>query len=255
MNSRALFTIVLLGAAHGHAVAGQAQPPPAPPPPPPPALEGTAELAFVGTTGNASTSTLGIGAEVIARPERWLVRNRAAFVRNEAEDVLTAESWLYALRVEHALTSRVSAFGEYGFFRDRFAGVAKRNGAIGGVSWKAIDRPAHRLSLDAGVGYLNEDRLTGEDISSATYSGAAAYRWRLSETAEVTDEALLTGTFADRDDWRLLHTLSVTTRLTDLFSLKVSTAARYVNFPAPGFRRTDTTTSIALVAKFARPPR
>ena len=241
---------VALPATPAHA--GQAQPAPAPPPPP--RLEGTAELAYVGTTGNASTSTFGVGAELIARPDDWLIRNRAAFVRNKSEDALTAESWAYGLRVEHALTSRLSALGEYAFFRDRFAGVAKRHATTLGLTWKAVDRPVHRLSLDAGVGYLREDRFTGADVSSATYSGAAAYRWKLSETAEFSNETLLTGTFDHRDDWRLLETLAVSARLTELLSLKFSTAVRYANFPAPGFRRTDTTTSIAFVAKFSRPP-
>ena len=255
--------LVLVCALSGSATvaAAQAQAPPAqptpqpPPPPPPPLAEGTAELAFVGTSGNASTSTFSVGGELIARPDSWLVRNRAAFVRNESEDALTAESWIYGLRVEHRLTDRLSAFGDYAFFRDRFSGIAKRNGLTAGATWKAVDRPAHRLSFDAGAGYLNEDRLTGLDISSATYSGAAAYRWKLSETSEINDETLVTGTFDDRDDWRVLHTLGVTAQLNAVLSLKFSTAARYAKSPAPGFRRTDTTTAIALVAKFTRPRR
>lgn len=210
-------------------------------------------MAFVGTTGNASTSTFGVGGELIGRPESWLIRNRATFVRNRSEAVLTAESWMYGLRVEHALTTRLSAFGDYGFFRDRFAGVAARNGAAGGVSWKAVDRPAHRLSVDAGLGYLHEDRFTGTDVSSAVYAGAVAYRWKISDTAEVSDETQLTGTFDDADDWRLLQTLAVTARMTQVLSLKFSTTARFANSPAPGFRRTDTTTSVALVARFTRP--
>jgi putative salt-induced outer membrane protein len=256
MTSRApILTLLFLGLLAAPADAGQPQAPPPAPPPPPPVVEGTAELAFVGTTGNASTNTFGVGAELIARPDGWLIRNRAAFVRNEADDAVTAESWVYGLRVERTLTTRLSAFGDYAFFRDRFAGVSSRNAALAGISWKAIERTAHHLSFDAGGGYLKERRLTGDDISSASYSGAAAYRWKLSETAEIADEAQLTGTFDDRDDWRAANALAITARLTELLSLKFSTAARYANSPAPGFRRTDTTTSIALVAKFSRPPR
>jgi hypothetical protein len=38
------------------------------PAPPPPAREGSAEFAFVGTTGNSSTQTIGLGGELIYRP-------------------------------------------------------------------------------------------------------------------------------------------------------------------------------------------
>ncbi len=43
---------------------------------------------------------------------------------------------------------------------------------------------------------------------------------------------------------------AVTARLTTLFSLKVSNTIRYAHAPVPGFKDTDTNTSVALVAKF-----
>jgi putative salt-induced outer membrane protein len=224
-------------------------------PAPPPRVEGTAELAFVGTSGNASTSTFGVGGELINRPDRWVLKQRLGFVRNEAEDVLTAESWLFGSRAEHQIAGnpRLSAFGEYDFFRDRFAGVRQRHTATGGIAWKALAHDRATLSIDAGVGYLDERRLTGTDVASGTYSTGTALRWKLSPTAELADDARLIGTFDRSADWRALHTISLTTQLNALFSLKVASSLRFANDPAPGFRRTDTTTSIALVAKFKRP--
>jgi putative salt-induced outer membrane protein YdiY len=43
----------------------------------------------------------------------------------------------------------------------------------------------------------------------------------------------------------------VTTKLASGLSLKVSNAIRYANFPPPGFKKTDSVTSVAIVAKFA----
>ena len=242
-----LFVVFLLFPAHA---AAQAQP--AAPPPPPPKHEGTAEVAFVGVTGNASTSTFSAGGEYITRPSTWVVRNRTAFVRNESEGILTAESFLNLFRTERILTPRMSAFGEYAYFQDEFAGVAHRNAVAGGLSFKVVDREPHLFTTDVGLGYLNEDRLTGDDVSSATYGTGARYRWRISPTALLEEELRLTGTFAIASDWRLVQLFSITTRLTELFSLKVSNIVRYAHLPPPGFKTTDTTTSIALVAKFTR---
>src|SRR5262245_52593725 len=139
------------------------------PPPPPPRQEGTAEFAFVGTSGNATNTTFSIGGEHIARTDPWLFKNKAAFVRNEAEDVLTAQSFLYLFRAERALNAKLSAFGEYSYFQDEFAGVDHRNGIVGGLAIKLVDRAPHKLTADVGLGYLNEKRLTGDDVSSATY--------------------------------------------------------------------------------------
>ena len=63
----------------------------------------------------------------------------------------------------------------------------------------------------------------------------------------------MTGLFDRAEDWRIGNLASLTAKLTDVLSLKASYAVRYANFPVPGFKTTDTTTSIALVAKFARP--
>jgi ubiquinone/menaquinone biosynthesis C-methylase UbiE len=48
----------------------------------------------------------------------------------------------------------------------------------------------------------------------------------------------------------ILQAAAITARLTQLFSLKVSNTIRYAHAPVPGFKDTDTTTSVALVAKF-----
>jgi putative salt-induced outer membrane protein YdiY len=108
------------------------------PPPPPPKHEGTAELAFVGTTGNSKEQTLSAGAEYIARPTNWLLKNRFQVVRGDTDSVLTTESWLYGFRTERTLRARLSAFGEYAYFRDQFAGIDSRNGITGGLMFTII---------------------------------------------------------------------------------------------------------------------
>jgi putative salt-induced outer membrane protein len=227
-----------------------AQAPAAPAAPPPPKHEGTAEFAFVGTTGNASTQTIGLNGELIVRPEQWVITNKASFIRNESESELTAQSFGYLFRAARTLSPRLSAFGEYAYFRDTFAGVAHRNSLVGGLSYKVVDLPKHVFFTDAGLGYLNEQRLEGDDVSSATWSLGAGYKWKISDTAEFTEDVRMTGIFADATDWRVLQMAAVTARLTTLFSLKVSNTIRYAHAPVPGFKSTDTNTSVALVAKF-----
>jgi putative salt-induced outer membrane protein len=223
------------------------------PPPPPPRHETTAELAFVGVTGNASSNTFGLGFDTIARPERWTFRHRVAFVRNEADGALTAKSFLYVPRAEHAINARLGAFGEYQYFRDRFAGVSGRHAVTGGISAKLVASERQTLALDAGVGYLDENRLAGEEITSATYTVGGGYRLKLSDTADLSDDAAIVGTFDQSDDWRLVHAIALTAKVSTALSLKVSNGIRYSHLPAPGFRRTDAVTAIALVAKFTRP--
>lgn len=220
------------------------------PPPPPPRQEGTAEFAYVGTTGNASTQTIGLAGTFVYRPEQWVITNKAAFVRNKSESELTAETYTYLVRAARTVSPRLAGFGQYDYFRDEFAGMLHRHSLLGGVQSKLVDLPEHLLTVDGGLGYVNEQRLTGPDLSTASWSAGAAYRWKISETAEFTDDAQITGLFSDPGGWRLQQTAAVTARLTQLLSLKVANTIRYVSDPVPGFKGTDTMTSIALVAKF-----
>jgi len=221
-------------------------------PPPPPKHEATGEIAFVGTSGNASTSAFSLSGEDIARPTNWTIKNRVIFLRNESRGELTAQSFFYGFRTERVLNKRLSAFGEYGYFRDEFAGIDDRNSINGGLSIKLIDTERQMLSADVALGYLNEQRLTGDDISSATYGFGGSYKLKISPTATIEDDARFVGTFDRAEDWRLVQVFSVTAQMTSLLSLKFANVVRFNNFPAATFKKTDTTTSVALVAKFKK---
>lgn len=231
------------------AIASRAHAQAAPPPPPPP-REGTAEFAFVGTTGNSSTQTIGLSGTYIVRPDTWVITSGASYLRNETEGETTANALQLGTRAAKAITPRLSAFGEYIYFRDRFAGVSHRNTILGGVAYKLVDTDRHALAVDGGLGYLNERRLVPPNVSSAVYAFGSAYKAKLSETATFTDDLRFTGTFAEGDDWRIAHVAALSARLTTLLSLKVAHTIRYANSPVLGFEKTDTNIAVALVAKF-----
>jgi putative salt-induced outer membrane protein YdiY len=220
---------------------------------PPPAHEETFEAAYVGVSGNAQSNTFGLGADIIARPGTWLFRHRASFVRNESSDVLIAKAFDYTARAQKTLSPLSAAFVEYNFFRDRFAGVARRNGITGGLALKAINTDRHTLGIDVGAGYLSERRLAGSSISSGSYLVGTAYKLRVSDAAELSDDLSVAGTFSDGDNWRLSHSIALTTKLAAGLSVKLSHGIRYAHLPPAGFRKTDAVMSVALVAKFAHP--
>ena len=109
LRGRSIPAACVVGLSPALAFAQAAPPAPAPPPP---VLEGSLAFAYLGTTGNASTQTVGLSGEGILRPDRWVVRNKAAFVRNESDAELTVESFTYLFRADGVLDTRSSAFGE-----------------------------------------------------------------------------------------------------------------------------------------------
>jgi putative salt-induced outer membrane protein len=223
------------------------------PPPPPPKHEQSMQASYVGVAGNASSNALGLGADVIDRPGAWVFRNRLSFVRNEGDGVVTASALDYTSRAQKTLSARASVFGQYEYFRDEFAGIQSRQSATGGVSVKAVNSDRQNLAFDLGAGYINEQRLAGTDVSSAAYLLGIAYRLKISDTAELTDDAQFSGVASDASNWRLARTISLSTRIASGFSLKLSNTLRYAHFPPPGFKTTDSITSVALVVTFAHP--
>jgi putative salt-induced outer membrane protein len=238
------------------AVAAQAPAPAALPPvaaakdKPPPFREGAIDFSFIATTGNTDSQTMGLSGDIIFRPDSWEIRNRAGFVRAESDNELTAEAFFYNFRAARKLSARVSAYGQYDYLHDRFAGVEHRNVLTGGLDYLLLDAAPHRLSVFGGLGYLNEQRVAGEDLSTAVLDAGWAYRLKFSESAEFTDDFRYDQSLSDGGDWRLGHTAAVSAKLTNLFSLKVSHSVRFANQPPTGFENTDTVMAVALVAKF-----
>ncbi len=227
-----------------------AQPAAAPPPPPPPFYEGSADFAFVSTTGNAQTQTIGLGGEIIVRPDSWTLRSKTAFIQNETDDVVNARSFATLFRGSRLLRPRLSIYGQYDYLRNTLAGIRNRNAFEVGLSWQSVDVARQVLRLDAGVGYAAEQRVIGDDESSGVLTFGAAYKLKLSSSAEVSDEARATLSMEDAGHWRGENIAAVTAKLTTLLSLKVSHTLRYVNEPTVGFEKTDAITAVALVAKF-----
>jgi len=220
-------------------------------PPPPPRRETTAEFAYVGTSGNSSTTSIGMGGEYIYRPDPWTFRTKAAYVQNESQGELSAESFDALFKAERTLGPRLSAFGRYGFLHDRFAGIEARNIIEGGLSYLIVNAAPQTLTMDASFGYAHETRVDPPDLSDPLLAIGAVYRLKLSEVADISDDARFSVALSDGgDDWRFANIASVNSKLNSFLSLKVSNTLRYVNAPSPNFRTTDTITAIALVAKF-----
>jgi len=235
-----------------NASAASAQQPAAEPPPPPPRFELTAQFGLLATTGNTSTRSLALGGEVTYRPGVWVHSGKVAFAQNEDEDTLKARSLAGRYRAERTINPRLSAYGQYAYLRDIFAGVEHRNTLEAGLSYLLIDHERHRLRVDGGLGFESELRESAEDANSAAAMSGLAYRWRISETSEFSEELRFTFPFAKGGEWKLDQVASLTVAITSLLSLRVANTIRYAHEPVPGFETTDTITSVALVMKVSR---
>ena len=64
------------------------------------------------------------------------------------------------------------------------------------------DADAVRIIVDGGLGYANEHRLVGNNLSTATLAAGGLYTLKLSETSELTEDGHFVSSLSDGDDWR-----------------------------------------------------
>jgi putative salt-induced outer membrane protein YdiY len=249
--TRIRYALCVLAALLAHASVLWAQQPAAPPPPPP-RLEATAQFTFLDTKGNAESQSLGAGGTMTWRPDPWIYSTKLLFAQTESDDELNARSVAGGFRAAHALTPRLSAFGQYDFLRDVFAGVDQRHVTEGGLAYLTFDTQVHRLRVDAAIGYLTEHRPT-ETFDSATFSLAAAYKLAISSNSEFTYDPRFLQPLADAGASKFEHTAALNIALNSILSLKLSHILRYSAEPPAGFDSTDSITAVSLVAKILRP--
>jgi len=244
------FGLFLWLAAAGAALAQAPCPCPTPPAGPPPLWSGSAELSFLSTSGNTTTSSLGSGLEVDYKPAPWTVIFKAGYLRSSTDGVTTAEQLNASVKGIRDLTPRIDVYAGGGYLRNRFAGLNSFITGEGGAGYKILVGPVHTLRGELGLGYNREDRLVGGNRNYASARAGLGYKWEFSKTAAFTNDASYQRDFSDSENWIFSDKAAVAASLTATFSLKASYTLLYRHEPVPTFKRTDTATAVALVAKF-----
>lgn len=141
MNSIRLASIFVLCLAAAAPTSAQA---PAPPPPPP-LWDAQVGAAFVGTTGNSETSTLGATFSATRRGVVWTLESTANAVHTSSAEVTTAERYNGLFRAQRKLTTLLGLTSGIKLERDEFAGLDFRSVLDAGLSWALVRKPVWTL--------------------------------------------------------------------------------------------------------------
>jgi putative salt-induced outer membrane protein len=221
-----------------------------PPAGPPPVWSGKAEASYVSTTGNTDVQTIGLGFEVDYKKDVWDGLAKGAFIQGKTDGEKTAETIAGELRGGRHLSPRFELFVQGDYFKNEFAGIDRRLSGLGGAAYSVVKTDAQELKLQAGVGYTDESRAVGGDDAFTNGQAGLLYKVKISSTTDLSEEFGYVDSFEDSSNWRITNTFSVSVAINKLFSLKASYNLMYLNEPVPGFGKTDTITTVALVAKF-----
>lgn len=211
----------------------------------------TAELSYVQTAGNSKTSTLAAKNLFNYDWEKAALELAAGGLGTESRDTVTAEQYTASQKVSRKLAGKNYAFEKTVWNKDRFAGIKERWDLGLGFGRHLLDSADDKLFAEAGAGYIFEDRLPGtENQSFGTYRGYAKYIRTLSATANASQDLEYLGNLKESDGYRMNAETALVASITTHFSLKASYLWKYVNTPSAGFKKTDTTTAMAIIVNY-----
>jgi len=209
-----------------------------------------AELSYVQASGNSKTTTIAAKNLYNYDWEKAALELAAGGLGTKSKNTVTAEQYTVSEKVSLKLSGKNYAFEKAVWNKDRFAGIKDRHDVGLGLGRNLLDTADDKLSLEAGGGYIFEDRLRSENKSFGTYRGYAKYIRTLSATANASQDLEYIGNMQDTKGYRMNAETALVASISTHFSLKTSYLWKYVNSPAAGFKKTDTLTSMAIIVNY-----
>lgn len=245
-----LLVMALMGG--GAAIAQDAAAPPAEGP-----WSGSVSGGYLGTTGNSKASSANVTARLEYAAGPWTHTGRASANLASQREGSTAEAYTVLGRTRYNFAERFYAFGSVDGIADRFSSFEYQVSEALGLGWNAIRRPNHRLDLEAGPGFrqsklrdapetLVDESGTENDVIGL---GRLEYEWTISENASFLEKASVT---AGENNTFYESISELKAGLIGNISLVLGYIVRHNTDVEPGFRKTDTQTTISLEYAFGR---
>jgi putative salt-induced outer membrane protein len=214
--------------------------------------EDTAELSYVQTGGNTDILTFsGSNTLKYNYSEQWKATWGVAALYGKTDGVITAEHYSTDLRTDYKTSTPLFYYAKAGWLQDSFAGIDKRLYIGPGAGYQFLNGEQHFLSAEAGLNMVTENYPDGTDGQFMEGRLFGSYDYVFNPKTKFSQIAEYLYNFDDGNKYRVNATTSLTTMLTDLFSLKVSYAMAFQNEPTPEtLDQTDTIFSVALVVNF-----
>jgi putative salt-induced outer membrane protein YdiY len=221
----------------------------------PPKTEGwksKAELGYVLTGGNSSTSTLSLADTSTRKWERDALTIKAFALRSKATTVtrtavgtetdftvveqkterLVAENFLVSVLYDHRLAKKVVLQFGLGWDRNKFAGLASRVIVTAGTGYAWAETSRTVFKTDGGFTYTLRKYFGKAASSFAGFRAIASFDQKILPTSSFTSQFIFDENLKRAVDWRYDWTNSVTASISKALALKASLRILYAHVPA-----------------------
>ena len=219
-----------------------------------PGLFANADLSYVLTSGNSSSSSLGFKGDITRRwgkhslgfaaggirassssaDSRYAVGTPDDFEVRVPDADTTAESYYGRGRYDYKLSDRVFYTAGAGWERNRFSGIDNRWVADTGIGYIFLNNERTSFRGTAGVTWTNED-YTIEDGRDGSFFGARLgwdFRQKLFENTTFTHTLIADENLEETDDLRVDAQFGLHVAMSSTLGLKVNWRLLWDNLPA-----------------------
>jgi len=210
------------------------------------------EFGYIATTGN--TETTSIKGKVSAHQELTQWSNdfiaEGLYKKDQVNgvDQTTAQKYFLSGQGNYKLENpdhRLFGFASYE--NDRFSSFNYQATLAAGWSQKMWEDDTSKFSYSVGPGYSFTETNEGENQNGLIVRAALDYQWKISDTANFKQ---LLSTEVGSDNTKSKSETSVSAKISDGFSLKVSLILDHNSDVADDIEKLDTQTAVTLVYSF-----
>ncbi len=213
-------------------------------------FDGTAEINSMVSSGNTKNQTTGVAFDLNYKPDPWLINLKSKYLTTVSQEIQTQESFEASARGGRTLSSQLEAFVDHAYLKNRFAGTESRYATSGGLGYGWLHADEQNLRTELSLGYTHEDRTDNTKLGFMSGVVGLIYKWKMTETADLSHETKYMPNFQTADAWRLTSETALSAAISSVLSSKVAWKYEHVNVPTAGKLKGDTTTTISILAKF-----
>lgn len=213
-------------------------------------LKNESEVGFVLTKGNTDTQTLSAKHMTSTKFDENVFTFKGSYLNSKTNSVNSADNWSLSLRAERILSDRFSLFLGETVVGDQFQLLRQRYNSDLGVKYYTFKEETFYWFAEAGYRFSHENFSSGiskNNHIARTYTEAEK-KWNEGVSTKYWLEYL--PNFSAGKDWMINSEFSVSAILTSLFSIKSAYLVRFDHQPVTGLKKTDSTVTTSLVAKF-----
>jgi putative salt-induced outer membrane protein YdiY len=206
--------------------------------------------SFVGTSGNADTSTVGLDFAFHGRWPRWKILSTATAVRTTDSGKRTADRYLASFRAERKLASLVSMTSGERVERDHLSGIDFRSVFDTGLSWALIRSDTWTLDGVTSAAWTHEERRFRGHSDHPVGVVQALSRVSFDRRGDTTQRFTYYPDFRRAAEYRAEAEVAAQAAINSRLALRLGYLWRYSNSPVPGFGKVDNTTTASVVLRF-----